>query len=267
VAGYNFARFQLADVARPARVRNGLVAVAQVAVPSAVFIGTVALLTGFYDPATAFFLNGLLGSDTWTDQWQFWFLEAIVWTSLAAVAVMALPVADRCERRAPFAFALGLVGATLAVRVAWVGLEAGPTERYTVGVVAWCFAIGWLAARAQTRVHQLVVVAAAAIGVSGFFGEPQRELLVIAGVAALAWVSTVRLPRPVDTALGVLAGSSLFVYLTHWQVYPHLEVEHPLLATVSSFAVGIGYWLLMRPVVRWLGSALRARTSLYAADR
>ena len=53
VAGYNFARFQLADVPRAARVRNGLVAVAQVVVPSSLFIGAVALLTGEYDRTTA----------------------------------------------------------------------------------------------------------------------------------------------------------------------------------------------------------------------
>ena len=41
VAGYNFARFQLSDVPGATRVRNGLVAVAQVAVPSALFIGAL----------------------------------------------------------------------------------------------------------------------------------------------------------------------------------------------------------------------------------
>ena len=39
---------------------------------------------------------------------------------------------------------------------------------------------------------------------------------------------------------GVLAASSLYIYLTHWQVYPHLR-DHELLALVASLAVGIGY--------------------------
>ncbi len=257
VAGFNFARFQLADVPRATRVRNGLVAVAQVAVPSTLFIGALAVTTGFYDPATAFFLNGLLGSDGWTDQWQFWFLEAIVWTSLAAVALMALPAADRLERKAPYAFAAGLLAVALAVRFLWVGLEAGPTERYTVGVVAWCFVLGWLASRARTPLQKVGVVLGAALGVVGFFGDLERELLILAGVAALTWVPAIRLPRPAASALGVLASASLWVYLTHWQVYPHLEMDHPVLATLASFAVGIAYWWAMRPVVRRLGRALR----------
>ena len=37
---------------------------------------------------------------------------------------------------------------------------------------------------------------AAAAGVAGYFGDPQRELVVVAGVALLVFVPTLRLPRP-----------------------------------------------------------------------
>jgi hypothetical protein len=257
VAGYNFARFQLAEVPRAVRVRNGLVAVAQVLVPSALYIGVVALLTGDYDLPTALLLNGLLGSDGWTLDWQFWFLEALVWTSLGAVALMAVPALDRMERRAPYAFAAGLVLATLALRFAWTGIEAGPTERYTAGVVLWCFALGWMAARSRTAPQRVAVLGLAALGYVGFFGDLHREVLIVAGVGVLLWLPTMRVPRLMAQPITVLAGASLFVYLTHWQVYPHLEVDHPLLALLSSLAVGTGYWWLTRPVLRRLGACLR----------
>ncbi len=257
VAGYNFARFQLAEVPRADRIRNGLVAVAQVVVPSSLFIGAVALLTGDYDPPTALFLNGLLGSDTWTLDWQFWFLEALVWTSLGAVALIAVPALDRVERRTPFAFAGVLLLATLALRFAWTGVEAGATERYTPGVVLWCFALGWAAARSRTAWQRVAVLLAAAGAYAGFFGDPERELLVVAGVAALLWLPTVRVPRLLAPAVTALAGASLFVYLTHWQVYPHLEMDHPVLALLASLAVGVAYWWLTRPALRRMGGWLR----------
>jgi acyl-CoA synthetase (AMP-forming)/AMP-acid ligase II len=257
VAGYNFARFQLTDAPRAARVRNALVATTQVVVPSALFIAVVGLATGAYDLRTAILLNGLLGPDRWTDQWQFWFLEALVWTSLALAALMALRAFDRWERRSPFATAAALLAVALAVRFAWAGVEAGTTERYTVGVVAWCFAAGWLAQRARSTAQRGVVLIGTLAGVAGFFGDPPRELIVVLAVAALAWIPSVRVPARVASVLGVLAASSLFVYLAHWQVYPHLEDDYPLLATLASFAVGIAYWLLMRPAVRRLGAALR----------
>jgi hypothetical protein len=59
---------------------------------------------------------------------------------------------------------------------------------------------------------------------------------------ALLWLPAVTLPRTVARSAGVVASASLFVYLTHWQVYPHLEDHHPYLATLASFAVGIAVW-------------------------
>jgi len=262
VAGFNLARFQLADLPRRTRLRHTLASVVQVVMPSTLFIATVGLTTGMYDPATALFLNGLLGSDTWTVQWQFWFLEALVWLTLATAALLAVPAVDRLERRAPYAVALGLLGATLVLRYAWTGVEAGPTERYTPALVAWFVAVGWAAARATTLPRRLLVVAVAAAGLAGYFGDAQRELVVLTGIAVLTLVPSVRLPRVLASAAGVVAGASLFIYLTHWQVYPHLEMDHPLLATLLSLAVGIAYARAVRPGSIGLGRLLRTtRTS------
>ena len=152
---------------------------------------------------------------------------------VCAVGLTAVPAFDRWERRAPFVTPLVLLGAALVVRLAWTGVEAGPTERYTIGVVAWCFALGWLAARATTPLQRVLVAALAAVATIGFFGDLQRELVVVAGIAVLVALPTVRVPALMTRPLTVLAGASLFVYLTHWQVYPHLEDDHPLLATLS----------------------------------
>ena len=159
-----------------------------------------------------------------------------------------------------------MLAVALVTRFAWVGVEAGPTERYTLGVVAWCFVLGWLASRARTPLQRLGVVLGAALGVVGFFGDLQREVVILAGVAVLTWAPTMRLPRPAVAVLSVVAGSSLWVYLTHWQVYPHLEMSQPLLATLASFAVGIAYWWAMRPVVRRLGRSLRGATPSTVVD-
>jgi hypothetical protein len=43
----------------------------------------------------------------------------------------------------------------------------------------------------------------------------------------------------------------LFVYLVHWQVYPFLEDEQPVLATVASFAAGILAWRGYAVLTSW----------------
>ena len=257
VAGWNFARFQLTAATRGGRLRHGLVSLAQVVLPASLWIGTVGLVTGYYSALPATFTNGLLGSQQWSPDWQFWFLEALVWVTLAGLLVVAVPALDRLERRAPYSFALGLTLAALAFRYAWLGLEAGPTNRYTIGAVAWLVLLGWAASRADSPARRWAVVGLAAVGTAGFFGDPVREALVVAGVAALVLLPSVRVPRRLVGAVSVVASSSLFVYLTHWQVYPHLEDSYPLLATLLSFAAGIGYWWVARPVLAGLARRLR----------
>jgi acyl-CoA synthetase (AMP-forming)/AMP-acid ligase II len=252
VAGYNFARFHLSAPTRRARLRRGLGAAAQVAVPSAIWIAGVAVLTGMYQPATALLLNGLLGSNTWTVQWQFWFLEALVWTLLAVVAVLAVPAVHRFERRSPWELAMIVLGVGLLLRYALVGVEAGPTERYTPVVVLWFFALGWAAAQASRRRERFLVTLVALATVPGFFGQPEREALIVVGFALLLWLPGLRVPRALSRAVAAVAGASLFIYLTHWQVYPHLEVDHPFLAVVASVAVGLCAERLARPAMRRL---------------
>ena len=142
-------------------------------------------------------------------------------------------------------------------RFAEVGLRAGPTQRYTTLVVAFFFVLGWLGARAvTTRQRVLVSVLAAALTV-GFFGQPQREALVLGGFLLVLWLPHVVLPPWLARAAGVLAGASLFIYLTHWQVYPPLEdAGHQWLALAASLVVGIAYGRVVRPVHQAVGRAV-----------
>ena len=257
VAGYNFARFQLADVPRADRIRNGLVAVAQVVVPSSLFIGAVALLTGELRPADRALPERAAGQRHVDPR------LAVLVPRGAGVDVTGCRRPDRGPRPRPGRAAGPLRlrrraaagDARAAVRLD--GVEAGATERYTPGVVLWCFALGWVAARSRTAWQRVAVLLAAAGAYAGFFGDPERELLVVAGVAALLWLPTVRVPRLLAPAVTALAGASLFVYLTHWQVYPHLEMDHPVLALLASLAVGVAYWWLTRPALRRMGGWLR----------
>jgi hypothetical protein len=263
VAGYNAARF----LPRNRLAARRLARTAwRIALPSGLWIGTVALLTSDYEPATALMANGFVGSDDWTLDWQFWFLEAIVWTSLGLAAVIAIPGVRRLEHRAPFAWALALVSVAAVVRFSLVGVEAGATERYTGTIVLWCFALGWAAARARTTAQRALVTVLALLLTVGFFDDLRRELFVVAGIAVLVWVPPLRLPARLATICGALAAASLSIYLTHWQIYPHLEMDYPLLATLSSIAVGLAYHRLSTPVVdgieRAVARAGRALTSV-----
>ena len=111
----------------------------------------------------------------------------------------------------------------------------------------WLVALGWATARATTTTHRAVVSALLLLTVPGFFTDPARDLVVLAAALALVWVRRTWVPVALVPLVGALASASLWIYLTHWQVYPHLEVDHPFLATLASLLVGV---LAHRLVVR-----------------
>ncbi len=241
VAGYNLARFGLGVEGRPARVRRVLAALAAFAVPASLWILVVGQLTGDYRPATALYLNQALGSDTWTGDWQFWFLEALVWGYVALAALLAVPWLDRWQRSHRFGTALLAVAATLTLRYASVGQTTTGLEEYTVGAALFCLALGWAAAEARTDVHRLLVVAVTGLAVWGFFDDPQREAVVAFGIGVLVVARPVRLPSLAVPLVVALADASLWIYLTHWQVYwPLEEAGHRWLAAVAGIGVGLG---------------------------
>ncbi|NYG59688.1 acyl-CoA synthetase (AMP-forming)/AMP-acid ligase II [Nocardioides daedukensis] len=253
LAGYNLARFHLAggggpSVGAPTSSRIGW-ALAAIALPSILWIGAMAALTGDYDLGTTAFLNWAFGSETWDERWRFWFLEALVWILLGTAVLFRFSWVRRAEAARPFAFALGVFAAAMAVRWVATGWTADDIDRYTPPVVIWCVALGWLAARATTLPRRILVSVIGLVAILDFFGEPSRERVVALGLVLTLWGPLVRLPRMLALGVGVLATSSLAVYLTHWQIYPHLEVNHPELALLASLVVGVAYHHATKPLV------------------
>ena len=257
LVGFNVARFQLAAGTRRTHLTRLGRSLRDLLVPSVLWIGGLALLTGMYAWPTVLMLNGVVGGDRWDEQWQFWFLEAATWSLVGLAAVLAVPRLHRFEREQPWRFGLVWLGLALVVRLVETGVRAGAVERYSVAVVAWCVALGYLIARATTLRQRLLVSLLVPACTLGFFGEPVRELVVIAGLLLLVWVPRLWLPRLVARVVGIVASASLFIYLTHWVVYPPLDADHDVLAALASIVVGIAAWWSYGTARRALGRLQR----------
>lgn len=262
IAGYNFARFHLSTADRTDRIRHTLGSVARIAVPSMVWIGVVIALTGHYRVTSAFLLNGIFGPDGWTPEWGYWFVEAIVYIVLVLAAVLYIPLVNRIERAHPFWFAMGCVALGLLTRYGLVDVDDSPNRILTASVVFWLFALGWATAKSTTIWHRLCVTAVIVATVPGFFfGETRQEIIVIGGLCLMVWLNSVPCPAMLTRVAGVLASASLYIYLTHYQVYPPLRDDHPWVALALSILVGILYWrvvtfaLSRRPLIAWRSGA------------
>jgi len=245
VAGFNMARFQLTPAARTERARHLLRSALRVAVPSVLVIGTVAIWTDGLGWRQALLLNGLTTRHWAEPSWYYWFVEAIVYILVLLAALAAVPAFDRLERAHPFWLPFALATAALVTRYGVIGVPGDNVHR--AHVVFWIFALGWASAKATTRWQRLLLTALTLVTVPGFFGEGSRDAYVAAGLVALIWVPGLRLPAAVARPAATLAAASLWIYLLHWQIYPHLEYRIPWLATVLSLVVGVlASWLADR---------------------
>jgi acyl carrier protein len=253
VAGYNFARFLLRPdrpTLRPDTIRS----IARIAVPSSIWLALLALWSSGYDWSGAALLNSYLGPARWTSSWRYWFVESLVLVLLVATLVTSLPPVRRWERRSPLAVPAGLLALSLLGRFDLVTLGPTPEPLLAPHRVAWCFVLGWCIARADRTWSRAAVSVVTLLVVPGFFGETSRDVVVVLGLLALIWCRTVVVPRWSTAAIGSLAGASLYIYLTHYQVFVPLA-EHgvpPVLGVLASFAVGIAMWRLADPLVERL---------------
>ena len=238
-AGYNFARFQVQG--RPAqRLRRQLASLARIVVPSVAFIALAYVLTDDYSIANIFLLNALIGPQEVTTEWHFWFVEVLTYLLVCMTALLAIPAVSRLQRRFPFGFPLGLTAAGLAGRFEIIDLDVPNT-----GPALWLFALGWAIAQARTIPQRCLATGLVLLSVPGFFNDPPREATLLAGILVLIWLRTLPVPRGLQRLTVLLASASLYIYLTHWLVFPPLVSIHPAVAVVASLASGVAYWALV----------------------
>ncbi|MFB8001036.1 AMP-binding protein [Nocardia sp. NPDC056000] len=268
VAGFNFARFGVTPAPAAQRLRKTLRTVALIAVPTGLWVALTLAFTDYYGWQNVLLLNKILGPQDSPTAGHLWFVEVAVYFMLAGALLLRLPLVDALERRAPFWFAMAVLAVALIFRYRSFDLYA-PHDIPFSPLAVWFFVLGWAGAKATSVPQRALLTGVAVLTVPGYFGESNREHLVLAGLLLLIWVPSVRVPTLIAGAAALLADSSLFAYLLHWQVYP-LFGKHHILALTASVAAGIAAAQLMgrarnvtaritvhhRPVRRMLESVL-----------
>jgi hypothetical protein len=175
----------------------------------------------------------------------YWYIEAIVQILLPLVALLAVPAVARLDRARPLVVPGAVLAAGLAVRFGVVDLPTVEPHDIRPHDIAWLFALGWVAGRIRSDAGRVAVSALALASIPGYFGEPTREAVIAVGFLLVVWAPTVRIPRLVAPVVGKVAAASLYVYLTHWQVFPPVrEAVGRGPALVASLAGGVVAWWL-----------------------
>ncbi|NLD84962.1 MAG: AMP-binding protein [Actinomycetales bacterium] len=268
LTGYSLARFRLHSADSRERALGVLRTAGRIALPAIAWLLIVTPLTTryhWYSPllATHFFGPHSWSDDRWWNPWQMWFIEAVVYLTLGVAALMAIPAVSRLDRRLPFALPAALIASGLLVRFTVIDLGGGPMVWYSAPAVMWVFGLGWAIARSDRLWSRLACSVIAVACVPGWFGHPEREIVIILGLLAVIWIPSVRLPRPLVRIVTPLAAASLFIYLTHFLVYPPIrDAGYEWISWGLSLLVGIAAWVLWEA-----GARLARRAAGTAAGR
>lgn len=260
LAGFSFARFHLAASDSPRPLALSAAGIARIAGPTSAWIALQALFVGGYSLGAVLLVNNYTGDPSLSGgRWHYWFLEALVQILIVLTALFCIPALRRFERRHGFALVLGLLALSLLFRLDLPGIATDERYAFRPHTVLWVFLLGWAAQRAVTWERRALVTALAAACVPGFFGEPVREMVVLGGLVLLIWVSAIPMPTLAGRAIGLVAAASMYIYLTHWQVWPLLIAVLPIGAALPlTIAAGIAAWMLASRLIPLTTRALRA---------
>ena len=240
VAGYNFSRFAATAPSVRETWRRVGGTVARIAVPSVVWVAAVGLLAGTYSVANLGMVNWLFGSDTWSSTWRLWFLEALAWTLVAFAALLSVPPVRRLYARHPFGLAASVAALGRAGPARRLRPDLTPGARHGTG--------GALAGRDR-------------VGRPGGVDPPpatRAERDRRRPRCPASWVTRcARRPSPRACCsscgcapcrcreswcrcMAVLASASLYIYLTHFEVYRATDL--PLVNLGLGLGVGLAAW-------------------------
>ncbi len=261
VAGFNLARFRLVGDAARRGASAWVRSIARIAIPTSAWVTFNMAVVGGYSLGSALLVNNYTGSPWRRDgRWNYWYFEVLVQMMVVLAVLTSIGPVRRLERRHPFATASAFAAIMLVFRFGLVQVGDPYNAAFRTHTVGWCIAIGWMAARAVTTRHRLIVTATILVSVPGFFSDVDRERLIIVAMLALVWFSQVPVPSVLIRPIGWLAAASLTIFLLHWHVWPQMMVWFsPGVDLVATLAVGVVAWALGSALARQFSRAMSAR--------
>lgn len=252
VAGFNYARFQLPRFSIPdarRRVTEALKPIVRIAAVTVAWVGAQMVLLGGYGLSTLLLVNDYAGGPRHVEgRWRYWFFEVVVQIMLVLFVLFLFAGVRRFERRHPFLLPLLLLIPAAVLRFQLVHVVARDYNYiYRPDTVVWCFLLGWAAARASSWRERAAVSALGIVFAVDFFHFAGREARLVVALLLLAWVATLPVPRVFAQPIGWVASASMWIFMTHWLIWPELTPYVPRwLAMVGTVAAGVLVWAACR---------------------
>jgi len=257
LAGLSFGRFQFKDVAHKQSTVPIWNSIRRVGLPTILYR---ILLQGLH---RKFFLWSLLlvGNyyqiSAYTDQW---FLDIYLQTFALTALLLGVPAISRLAGSAPYMVTLGIyltsVAAHLTARQLW---DTAWLDDRVLQHWFWLFAWGLMMSQV-TRPWQRMLGFVSLVAVALLERSLPNYLNLTIGASLAVFIPQVRLPVVLRAMVMEIAGATLFIYLTHFQISTMayaLVGKHPALGVPIALLGGVSvarfYAWAERLVVLWFG--------------
>ncbi|WP_200844776.1 MULTISPECIES: AMP-binding protein [unclassified Novosphingobium] len=258
LCGYSIMRFQWPEISRTGKVGTIFGTALSVAIPTVMVIIVMQLWSRTFE------LKPLLLISNWFDPHQYhvayyYFAEIYIQLILVVAAIMSFPALRKILKNKPMVFCIVLlVSATVVSGLVEKVWDTNYLYHRTPIWYFWTVAAGMLMASArdmQSRVLAMVVVSIAVVDHHGF---TSASAYICGGSALLLFGTSIRLPSTAKLMISEVAGSSMFMYLSHCQVWSLvMRVFHgPRPWIALNLAIGVG--IVFAHSYHWIERRVRA---------
>ena len=244
LAGFSVTRFQLPEIDRTGSVKVLLGTVQRIAIPTILVVIVLQLKAREFEILPLLLISNLFDPAQYEVAY-FYFVEIYIQLLLLAAILFSIPSVRTAFRKHPMLSAL-----VLLIVVGGIGSFVRNflwDTNYLYNRVphnyAWCFACGMLMANANGLAGRLLAIAVIAFASWMWWGNTSAMYWVVGGCAVVLFVREFWVMAPVKTAIAEIAGASVFIYLTHWNlitIVPRIFGEpKPWVSFFVALAVGI----------------------------
>jgi acyl-CoA synthetase (AMP-forming)/AMP-acid ligase II len=243
LAGYSVARFQLPEILRSGSTRTLWGTIRYVAIPTILMYAFLELYSRHLEVPSLLLVDNYMDPHD-IEGFTFYFVEFYIQILFLAAVFFSFAPVRRAFTARPMLSAVTLFLATAAldygIELVWNGDYNYDRTPWHYG---WCFALGMVLAQARDLPSRVFALALALVSIFGYWQFTSAAYYVSGGVAALLFIRSFIVPAPIKVLIAEIAGASMFMYLTHYQIMVLVAKAFgrnmPWLALILSIITGI----------------------------
>ncbi|TCM16430.1 acyl-CoA synthetase (AMP-forming)/AMP-acid ligase II [Novosphingobium sp. PhB165] len=263
LGGYSIIRFQWPEISRTGKVDTIFGTVLNVAIP------TILVVAFMQSWARTFELKPLLLISNWFDPSQYhiayyYFAEIYIQLILVVAVMLSFSKIRTAITNSPMVFCTAFV--VIATIASWMVERVWDTNylyHRTPIWYLWTVAAGMLMGCARDRQNRVVAMVIVSTAVLIHHGYTSASAYIIGGAALLLFGTAIKVPSVVKSIVSEIAGSSMFIYLSHAQVRSIvIRLFHGPRPWIA-FYVAIGFGIVFAHSYHWVDRKVRVFLSTY----